>query len=98
MRVFLDDIRPAPSGFVLVKKPEEAIRLLQTGQVTHLSLDHDLGDIPGTGNDVLLWIEKEVFLNGFAPPSITVHSSNPSARVKMLAGIEKINEMVARKG
>ena len=69
--------------------------LLQTGQVTELSLDHDLGDDErGTGYDVVLWIEEEVALRGFTPPKIFVHSANSSARQKMLAGIQAIEAMV----
>ena len=73
--------------------------LLQTGQVTELSLDHDLGDDEhGTGYDVVLWIEEEVALRGFMPPKILVHSANSSARQKMLAGIQAIEAMVRSRG
>lgn len=44
MKVFLDDERAAPAGWVLARWPDEAIELLRQGGVTHLSLDHDLGD------------------------------------------------------
>ncbi len=44
MKVYLDDERPVPNGWMLVPWPEEAIGLLITGQVTEISLDHDLGD------------------------------------------------------
>ena len=44
MKVFLDDERKAPEGWVRVRWPEEAIELLQNGQVEEISLDHDLGD------------------------------------------------------
>jgi hypothetical protein len=33
MRIFLDDTRPAPEGWTLVRWPEEAIDLLETGAV-----------------------------------------------------------------
>lgn len=73
--------------------------LLQTGQVTELSLDHDLGDDEhGTGYDVVLWIEEVVALRGFMPPKILVHSANSSARQKMLAGIQAIEAMVRSRG
>lgn len=73
--------------------------LLQTGQVTELSLDHDLGDDEhGTGYDVVLWIEEAVALRGFMPPKILVHSANSSARQKMLAGIQAIEAMVRSRG
>lgn len=71
--------------------PDEAIALLQTGQVTEISLDHDLGDdARGTGYDVVLWIEEAVHLCGFVPPRMHVHSANAAARVRMLAGIAAI--------
>ena len=55
MKVYLDDERAAPAGWVDVRWPEEVIELLKTGNVTELSLDHDLGDDGhGTGYDVLL--------------------------------------------
>lgn len=95
MRVFLDDERPTPDGWVRVFWPSEAIALLQTGMVDELSLDHDLGDDEiGTGYDVVLWIEEAVALRQFKPPKIYVHSANSSARERMLAGIRSI-EMLA---
>ncbi|WP_439037769.1 cyclic-phosphate processing receiver domain-containing protein [Agarivorans sp. QJM3NY_25] len=34
--------------------------MLKTGEVTEISLDHDLGnDDHGTGYDVVLWIEEQ---------------------------------------
>jgi hypothetical protein len=43
MRLWLDDERPAPAGWHLVKTIEEAKALLITGKVVEASLDHDLG-------------------------------------------------------
>lgn len=91
MKVFLDDERTPPKGWILVRWPEEAIDLLKTGKVTAISLDHDLGDDDhGTGYDVILWIEEQVIVNNFKPPKIKVHSANSSARLKMEAGIRSI--------
>lgn len=97
MKVYLDDERTPPEGWVLVRWPEEAIELLKTGEVEKLSLDHDLGDDDhGTGYDVLLWIEEAVVLNGFIPPFMTVHSANTSARQKMALAIMTIERLYAR--
>jgi hypothetical protein len=94
MRVYLDDERATPDGWVRTYWPSEVIALLETGQVVELSLDHDLGDDQrGTGYDVVLWIEEAVALNGFVPPRISVHSANSSARDKMLAGIRSIEQL-----
>jgi hypothetical protein len=91
MKVYLDDIRKPPAGWKLVKWPDEAIKLLKTGQVEEISLDHDLGDDErGTGYDVVLWIEEQVVRNKFNPPKIKVHSANVSARKKMELGIKSI--------
>lgn len=98
MKIFLDDLRTTPKGWIGVKWPSEVIEYLKTNQVEELSLDHDLGDDnKGTGYDVILWIEKEVYLNNFIPPIIYIHTSNSSARIKMEKGIEKINQLQSLK-
>ena len=95
MKVYLDDERNTPEGYVRVYWPEEAIELLKTGKVTEISLDHDLGDDEhGTGYDVVLWIEEQVYVNNFKPPVMNVHSANSSARDKMQNGIHNIMRKV----
>ncbi len=97
MKVFLDDLRETPEGWVRVYWPEEAFELLATGQVTEISLDYDLGDDRrGTGYDVIQWIEEAVFTRGFRAPKITVHSANSAARARMEAGIWAIEAMMAQ--
>lgn len=97
IKVYLDDIRPTPEGWVRVYWPEEAIELLKTGNVEEISLDHDLGDdAHGTGNDVVNWIEEQVFLHGFNPPMIHVHSDNAAGVRKMKSGIEQIEKYKKR--
>ncbi len=98
MKVYLDDERAAPDGWHQVRWPDEAIELLESGDVTHLSLDHDLGDDDrGTGYDVILWVEEAVATRGFRPPEIKVHSANSSARQKMEAGIRAILKLAERR-
>ncbi len=94
LRVFLDDERATPEGWVRTYWPDEVIDLLETNAVAEVSLDHDLGnDQRGTGYDVVVWIEEAVALRGFIPPKITVHSANSSAREKMEAGIRAIERL-----
>lgn len=91
MKVFLDDIRPTPEGWIRAYWPDDVINLLEQGNVEEISLDHDLGDDQkGTGYDVLLWIEEMVFTQGFVPPIIGLHTSNSSARRKMELAIDRI--------
>ena len=57
MKLYLDDERKTPVGWVRVFWPEGAIAWLKTEMVTEISLDHDLGDDDrGTGYDVILWM------------------------------------------
>jgi hypothetical protein len=44
MKLWHDDIRPAPDGWVWARTNTEAQKLLQTGEVEEISMDHDLGD------------------------------------------------------
>jgi hypothetical protein len=98
VRVWLDDRRPAPEGWVRVRTPEEAIELLRGGGVAELSLDHDLGLDVGarerTGYDVLLWLEREVEARRATPPAvIRVHSGNVGAIGRMEQAIESIRRL-----
>ena len=98
MRIYLDDERPTPTGWVRAYWPDEVIAHLKTGCVREVSLDHDLGDdARGTGYDVIAWIEEEVVTNGLVPPQIRVHSANPAARLRMEAGIRSITTHAARR-
>jgi len=93
IKIYLDDERKTPTGWIGVKTPKQAIDLLKKHDVEEISLDHDLGDDKniGTGNDVLLWIEKQVFTNPkFKCPKIKIHTANPSARKKMELGLKSI--------
>jgi len=92
MKVYLDDTRQAPEGWQRTYTIEETKNLLDTRQVTHLSLDNDLGseDPKTEGYNVLNYLEKLVYFDSTFPiPIITIHSSN-EGRAPMM-------RMVARK-
>jgi len=91
MKIFLDDVRSSPPGWIRAYWPDDVIELLKSGNVEELSLDHDLGDDSrGTGYTVLLWIEEMVVLRNFSAPLIHVHTANISARKKMIMAVESI--------
>ena len=100
MKVYLDDVRLAPRGWVQCNTAESCKELLRTGTVDHLSLDHDLGgdDTYGTGYDVLSWIEHELLnqTDWVAPQYVTVHSANPVARKRMEMVIERLAVMQSK--
>lgn len=93
MKVFLDDERESPYGWIRSESADIAIFLLKHYDVSEISLDHDLG-LPetGSGYDVLLWIEEQVFMNGYKPPKIHIHTANSSARIKMENAVKRIEK------
>ena len=94
MKIYLDDIRNTPDGWVRCYWPNEVLSLMDTYLVEEISLDHDLGDDSrGTGYDVLLRMEE---MSRFGQlkylPKITIHSANPVGKQKMLIAINKIKD------
>lgn len=86
MKFWIDDERPAPNDtWVTYRTSEEAIKGLLYASHYHayieeVSLDHDLGG-DDTGFKVLDWmVESNVW-----PHNLTIHTSNPPARKRMLA-------------
>ena len=95
MKVFLDDVRLPPEGWVLVRTVEEAIAALKAFKVTHISLDNDLGEGFKEGHEVSKWIEFITFTNkNYMPPVVTVHSSNTPRRKDIEAAIRNIERFV----
>lgn len=81
MKLWLDDERPAPDGWVHVYTGEDAIRLLS--QVTEISFDNDLGHpypVRLEGRHVANEIEKRCALGLMGCPKWHVHTGNPVAR------------------
>ena len=74
----------------------KVIALLETGDVTELSLDRDLGDDKITGYDVLVWLEEAVALRSFKPPTIRIHSANVVGRARMKQAIASIERLQRR--
>jgi hypothetical protein len=100
-KIYLDDERPKPDGWLLVATPDEMIEHLKEGDVEWISLDHDLGEIsrtcyekPITGMDVLKWIEEQVVTTDYVPPRMMAHTANPVAKQQMHAAMRAIYKMV----
>jgi hypothetical protein len=74
----------------------DAIKALRCTSFSVISLDHDLGEDAGTGYDVLLFLEAEVFRNPeYRVPEIRIHSANTVARVRMLQAVESIRKLAS---
>lgn len=94
-KLWLDDERPEPEGWVRAKTAGIAIALLASGTYDEVSLDHDLGpELAGTGYQVACWLEEQVMTDPHFPaPIVHVHTANASARGKMMQAVRNI-EMV----
>ena len=51
MKLFVDDVRACPDGWVLARTVTQAIRILSTQDVTEVSLDHDIACRLVTGQE-----------------------------------------------
>jgi len=96
MKVYLDDERATPDGWTRTYTVAETIGLLQIAEVSHLSLDNDLGEGEPEGHTVLTWLEQQVFYDpSFPMPIVSIHSANP-VRVaymkRVLDSIERIRQ------
>lgn len=97
MKVWLDDERLAPDGWVRVCTASEAISLIQSGQVDCISLDHDLGpDSAGTGYDVALFIEQAAFDGSIRAMQWVIHSANPVGVGKMTKALQNADRFWGR--
>ena len=99
MKLWMDDLRPAPEGWVWAKSAAEAKRYLETGEVEEASLDHDLGEVqeePGgasgartlaeDGSSLVRWMAETGHWPKRKP---TVHSMNPVGGAYMRSMIER---------
>ncbi len=100
MKLWIDDVRPAPEGYVWCKTVNEAKAVITCIQAMHrieetnnlpsielIDIDHDAGNCVRYGGDyirLLDWIEKE---NRSYP--IRIHSMNPVGVANMRAIIER---------
>ena len=79
MRLWVDDLRPAPEGWYWAKTSDHAIEMLILGRsdITEMSLDHDLGG-HDTTRPIVSWLcDQYAAGNNYWPDIIHVHSANP---------------------
>lgn len=93
MKLFVDDIRICPDGWQLARTNAEAIRLLASGYVEVISLDHDINSInPNTG--MMTGETYEATAHYLAlmsnKPNIVFHSGNWAATRNLAENVLKI--------
>ena len=99
MKLWIDDVRPAPPGYQWVKSVDAALWYLRNhnkiNAVTYsffkielLDLDHDAGDYATSGGDyieILHWMER----HNISDIPIKLHTMNPVGREYMQRIIER---------
>lgn len=101
MKLWVDDERKMPEDFdIHAKSYVEALCAIQLKDITHVSLDHDLGTNPDgtlakTGYDIIAQIERQIGKGGWwiTIPTFAIHSANPVGRKNIQAAIDSIERM-----
>lgn len=96
MKLWLDDIRPAPEGYIWCKSVNEAKKEIGITELVYggcnielIDIDHDAGEYAFDGGDyikLLDWFE----ITGRNYP-IRIHSQNP-------VGVENMRRIIERNG
>lgn len=95
MKLWVDDVRPAPEGYTAwVKSTDAAIEMLRVWmdygfEIEVVDLDHDAGEYAAFGGDyirVLDWLERIM-----VSLPIHIHSQNP-------VGVENMRRIIKRNG
>lgn len=77
IKLYLDDLRPIPNGFIGVRSYTEFINYInQNGLPDFISFDHDLG-LEESGFDCAKWLVNYCLDKKIGLPEFTVHSQNP---------------------
>lgn len=89
MKIWLDDLRPAPEGFVWCRSVNQAKRVIEEAEklasVELIDCDHDLGDYAQDGGDGIKLLDWLAERGTFYP--IALHTMNPVGRDNMLRAI-----------
>lgn len=105
MKLWIDDLRPAPEGYKWVKSVGEAkihccqFLRKQNGrqvlQIEEFNLDHDSGNYRYNGGDyieLLKWLEEKQYMHDWVINSVfKIHSQNVVGRSNMEAIIKHNN-------
>ena len=91
IRIWLDELRPAPEGYICCRSVNEAKRLIRSlssdSKVAVIDCDHDLGDYAFDGGDGIRLLDWLAENERFYP--IVLHTMNPVGRENMRRLIQR---------
>lgn len=91
IKVWVDDIRPAPEGYLWIKSTNEFVKFIDDNGISNIEVfdfDHDAGDYASDGGDYIKCLDYLEFI-GADGIKVRVHSANPVGVAKMKAIIKK---------
>jgi len=99
-KLFVDDIRKEPEGWLRARNVTEAIRLLATIYVDVVSLDHDIsqtitGDMPFESFEAVARYIA-IMPKEFRPQTVYIHTANPEGADIMISILKPHVEDVIR--
>ena len=96
MKLWVDDVRPAPEGYVWCKSTLNALHTIyhNVKDIEEISIDHDAGDYAKEGGDFIEVMKEMERLTrrknmDFSHIKFFLHSANPVGVANMRAIIEK---------
>ena len=103
MKLWIDDVRPAPEGYIWRKSVDSAIRFIEgcewdecehgkisfQNQIDLIDIDHNAGDFAHLGGDYIKLLDWLEETGRNYP--IRIHSTNP-------VGVQNIRRIIERKG
>ena len=92
MKIWVDDLREAPNGYVWCKSVGQTKQVIRAQELIHepieiLDMDHDAGDYAFDGGDFIKILDWMEYTNRNYP--IRIHSMNPVGRENMRAIIRR---------
>ena len=92
MKIWVDDLREVPKGYIGTKSVNETISLIEKlekegEQIDLLDLDHDLGDYVTQGGDAIRILDYLAEKGTFYP--VAIHTANPVGRANMERMIQR---------
>lgn len=109
MRLWVDDVRPAPEDYIWVKSTNQFLRLFNSAvansadplNIEEISLDHDAGNFADDGKDyinILDQLEKFYHTTSFDRNRALIDNINFHIHSQNVVGVENMRRIIRRNG
>ena len=109
VKIWVDDVRPAPEDYVWVKSTNQFLRLFNSAvansadplNIEEISLDHDAGDFRGDGEDyinILNQLETFYHTTMFDRNRVLINNIKFTIHSQNPVGVENMRRIIKRNG